>query len=283
MRKIKFKKILLILTFSVLLTLFLFPTVSAKTRVFASESMIAPTSTQNLEIDDTFIMTCDSTSSGNGNSPTITHYYQYSTSACGTSDSNIPSSNSVLTASNNPESAVLTASVSETITASSTGTVYISCLGTDGTTSRRSSECITVIVSSSSTTPEPPQIDSLILSTPSERNMTSEDISAQTSSSDENNDPVTNIYNWKKNGNELAELILAFDTNASSAKDYTSNSNNCVIDGAIWTSGKIGGAFSFNSEDNINCGNSSTLTSSEITIEAWVQDPPVWLNGYDCL
>jgi len=65
-------------------------------------------------------------------------------------------------------------------------------------------------------------------------------------------DAHTFIYNWKKGGAPIAEVLLPFDTQSSStAKDYSGNGYDGTVNGATWiSSGKVGGAYSFDGVDD---------------------------------
>jgi len=85
------------------------------------------------------------------------------------------------------------------------------------------------------------------------------------------------IYNWKLNGNQLADLIMPFNTeNNNTCKDYTGNVLDATLVGAIWVpDGVIGGAYYFQ-------GSSEYLTMSlpsifydipdnDFTISIWLK------------
>ena len=64
-----------------------------------------------------------------------------------------------------------------------------------------------------------------------------------------------------------------FDENRSDiAKDYSTSSNNGTITGAVWnSSGKIGGAYEFDGDDDyVNVGNIN-ITNNELTMMAWIK------------
>ena len=105
-------------------------------------------------------------------------------------------------------------------------------------------------------------------------------LTCTTTSTDPENQPVTNIYNWYVDGASLANLILPFDTdNMLTAKDYSPYGNNGTISGATWTSeGVVGGAYVFDGNDFITVPDSNSLGPqtpttgwSEISIEFWIK------------
>ena len=65
-------------------------------------------------------------------------------------------------------------------------------------------------------------------------------------------DKVTNTYLWSINGQQIANLILPFNTqNEITAKDYSAYSNDGTVIGATWTAnGKVGGAYSFDGQND---------------------------------
>jgi len=89
-------------------------------------------------------------------------------------------------------------------------------------------------------------------------------------------DPVTYIYNWKLNGDPICELLYPFDTNTtggSQVKDYSGNGNNGTIFGPTWSSGKLGGGYIFDGNDDYiqlpYCFDDTYI--DEITVEGWVK------------
>ena len=65
-------------------------------------------------------------------------------------------------------------------------------------------------------------------------------------------DKVTNTYLWSVDGQQVANLVLPFNTrNELTAKDYSAFGNNGNVIGAIWTpNGKVGGAYSFDGQND---------------------------------
>lgn len=109
---------------------------------------------------------------------------------------------------------------------------------------------------------------------------------------DDDQDNVTNIFDWTKNGMTNTILLMPFDTNVSvnasgAVRDYSDYGNNGTLgngtDGTepVWNnSGKIGGTYVFDGiNDRILIPNSPLLngnnTWSSMTIEAWVKPSTV--------
>ncbi len=100
------------------------------------------------------------------------------------------------------------------------------------------------------------------------------------STADVNGDSVTNIYNWLVNGSSILLLNLPFDTNVSTGgadviKDYSTYGNNGTTEASghpTWSSsGKIGGAYSFNTTQYINISaNSNIRNLTDFTIDFWI-------------
>jgi hypothetical protein len=111
-------------------------------------------------------------------------------------------------------------------------------------------------------------------------NKTTENITAfNWSTADYDNDAVTNIWNWYRNGKSITVLEMPFEMNGSAGntskiKDYSTFSNNGTVYGARFTSaGKSGSAYYFDgTDDYIDLGNPSALNANftQITLEAWV-------------
>lgn len=94
----------------------------------------------------------------------------------------------------------------------------------------------------------------------------------------------TFIYNWKKNGTSIYEVLLPFDTQDNSqARDYSGNGYNSVVDGATWTpDGKVGGAYSFDGiDDGIVCPLPSIFKSwqNNFTISFWMWSKDIEVDG----
>jgi len=91
----------------------------------------------------------------------------------------------------------------------------------------------------------------------------------------QNFDATTYIYNWKKNGTSIYEVLLPFDTQSNSiSKDYSGNGYNATVGGAIWiASGKVGGAYSFDGNSGgLICSLPSIFSnwSNSFTITFWM-------------
>ena len=65
-------------------------------------------------------------------------------------------------------------------------------------------------------------------------------------------DKVTNTYLWSINGQQIANLVLPFNTqNEITTKDYSAYSNDGTVIGATWTAnGKVGGAYIFDGQND---------------------------------
>jgi hypothetical protein len=77
-------------------------------------------------------------------------------------------------------------------------------------------------------------------------------IGANGTTTEPNGDAVTNIYTWSVDGQQVANVVLPFDTrNETVAKDYSAYGNNGNVVGATWTpNGKVGGCYSFDGKDD---------------------------------
>ena len=105
------------------------------------------------------------------------------------------------------------------------------------------------------------------------------------STADVNGNPVTNVYNWQKNGAPMASLNLPFESEPDEkavysgyavTRDYSGRGNNGTVFGATWLQGKVGGAFSFDGNDFIRIEERSNSLGgdgswSQITVECWLK------------
>ena len=111
----------------------------------------------------------------------------------------------------------------------------------------------------------------------SNNNVTTDDLTlTNQSTSDGDNDNVTNIYHFYKNGVSYSNLLMSFDTGDNvSVTDYSGYGNAGTIENsAVWTNnGKVGGAYNFSGDSNarvmINAANSLTPVAS-MTLEAFI-------------
>ncbi|RJQ21526.1 DUF11 domain-containing protein [Candidatus Woesearchaeota archaeon] len=97
---------------------------------------------------------------------------------------------------------------------------------------------------------------------------------------DADNDAVRNITDWRLNGTSIAVVNLPFETNLSSVtagavRDYSTFENNGTLGDGItsaapqWnSSGKVGGAYTFNGTTNITLGDVDF--AGNFTVEAWI-------------
>lgn len=107
----------------------------------------------------------------------------------------------------------------------------------------------------------------------SKYNTTSDNLTCKNqSTSDADNDKVTNIYNWFKNSQPLAVLNMPSE---NSAKDYSGKGNNGTIYGATFTEGKIGKALSFDGiDDYVTVGKMQDMESrlnNSFSVSIWVK------------
>ncbi|MCK4553039.1 LamG domain-containing protein [Candidatus Pacearchaeota archaeon] len=142
-----------------------------------------------------------------------------------------------------------------------------------------------------------PVVSNVILNSSSGTNKTTENLSVYYTSSDADQDSLTNITDWRKSGTSIAVLNMPFDSNISSTasdavKDYSTYGNNGTIDewgtqeGNIqpWTTGQVGNALQFDgSNDYVLVSDSASLDSlndtGEFTLEAWIYPDAYPWNG----
>lgn len=94
----------------------------------------------------------------------------------------------------------------------------------------------------------------------------------------------TYIYNWKKNGRSIFDVLLPFDTQSSGiTRDYSGNGYDGLVSGATWVSdGKVGGAYSFDGIDDkieISLPDVFRDLSNRFTISLWIKSRDVRTNS----
>ena len=129
-----------------------------------------------------------------------------------------------------------------------------------------------------------PVATNVILSSSSGTNTTYENLSVSFTISDADNNPVTNITDWRLNSSSIAGLNFAFDkrvfsTDTGDIRDYSTNLNPGTLGGGTsansptWISnGKIGGAYEFDgANDFIEVTHHTSLTpTTNLTVSAWI-------------
>ncbi|HEX16815.1 MAG TPA: hypothetical protein ENG60_00125, partial [Thermoplasmatales archaeon] len=96
-------------------------------------------------------------------------------------------------------------------------------------------------------------------------------------------DAKTYIYNWKKNGVSIFEVLMPFDTRSvNRAKDYSGNGHDGIIRGAIWTDqGKVGGAYRFDGSDDrieIPLPDIFKDLNNNFTLSLWIRSDDISSN-----
>src|SRR3989339_76146 len=106
-----------------------------------------------------------------------------------------------------------------------------------------------------------PSVSSVVLSSTSGNNYTTDNLTVSFTATDSDNDPLYNVSDWRRNGQSIAVLNMPFNLNVTSTtsgavKDYSTYGNNGTLGGGTagyapaWTSsGKVGGAYVF---DGVN-------------------------------
>src|SRR3989344_343349 len=128
--------------------------------------------------------------------------------------------------------------------------------------------------------PSVPTHTTPILNSTNEANPTTANLTVYNqSTSDADNNAITNIIDWRLNGTSFAVLNMPFDTNQTGStgsviRDYSLNVNNGTLNGSItWNaSGKRGGAYKFDGvNDHINVSNDANFDNAIFTISAWIK------------
>ncbi|MBD3304338.1 hypothetical protein GF343_04270, partial [Candidatus Woesearchaeota archaeon] len=121
----------------------------------------------------------------------------------------------------------------------------------------------------------PPAQGIPVLNSTSGNNLTADNLTVYPQNvTDPNNDSLTNITNWYKNGKSLTILNMPFDTNSNTnVRDYTPYANNGTNNGSAWiTAGILGGAYDFDGvNDYIEVPHSASLNITQnLSISMWV-------------
>ena len=90
-------------------------------------------------------------------------------------------------------------------------------------------------------------------------------------------EPTVSVGASESKKSELVAWWKFDEGNGSIAHDISNNSNDGVIHGAIWTTGKLGSALEFDGmNDYVDCGNDASLDiTDELTVESWIN----WKGG----
>ncbi len=126
-----------------------------------------------------------------------------------------------------------------------------------------------------------PVLSNLILTSSSGTDTTNENLSISYDSIDDDEDAITNITDWRVEGNSIAVLNMPFDTRKvkGNVRDYSTYENNGTLGAGvtsnvpIWSSDcQVGGCYEFDGvNDYINIDDSSSLKGmSELTISFWI-------------
>jgi hypothetical protein len=120
-----------------------------------------------------------------------------------------------------------------------------------------------------------PVADSVLLTSDSGYNHTTDNLTLTWGASDTNNDSIRNITNWYQNGGSLMALNMPFEggSNYTFTRDYSGNNRNGTVNGVMWnaTGGPDGsGAYYFNGNNEIDAGTFNPPDPSHITMTAWV-------------
>lgn len=125
-----------------------------------------------------------------------------------------------------------------------------------------------------------PIASNLILSSSGLENTTNENLTISYSATDADGDFITNITDWRVNGNSIAVLNMPFDKNVAeltsgAVRDYSSYGNNGTFGGnnLSWVSNcKIGGCYNFTSHiGDPRITGPSFQVPQEYSISVWVK------------
>ncbi|HII15247.1 MAG TPA: LamG domain-containing protein, partial [Nanoarchaeota archaeon] len=133
-----------------------------------------------------------------------------------------------------------------------------------------------------------PVVASVVLNSTLGTNLTTENLTAYVTSSENDSDGYTLIYDWRKNGISDTVLNMPFDVNGSNenytnVKDYSSFGNNGTHNGTITTMPRwnascnaftgSGGCYEFDAiEDIISASSTATkMSPAQGTVSVWVK------------
>ncbi len=166
------------------------------------------------------------------------------------------------------------------------GTSYIRYYSNDSLNNIESTASQTIILNT------PPALSNIVLSSTSGLNLTSDNLTVSFTATDAENDAIYNTTDWRRNSVSIAVLNMPFNLNTSSTAtgaiaDFSTFANNGTLAGGsaqpTWTSsGKVGGAYSFDGvDDYISVANSASLNpTTAITLSAWIKPLSITANTY---
>jgi len=131
-----------------------------------------------------------------------------------------------------------------------------------------------------------PVVSSVVLNSTSGNNLTSDNLTVSFTATDSDNDPLFNVTDWRRNSQSIAVLNMPFNRNITSTtsgavKDYSTYGNNGTLGGGTagyapaWTSsGKVGGAYDFDGNDNYISVDidASIVNKNSYTVMGWFKE-----------
>ena len=118
-----------------------------------------------------------------------------------------------------------------------------------------------------------PVVSNVVVSSTSGTNTVSENLTVDFDVSDEDNDSIINITDWRLNGTSYALVNMPFEAHgesATNATDYSTFRINGSVVGAAWTpNGYVGGAYRFDGSGDVIKVNRS-FTFRNFTYAAWI-------------
>lgn len=140
-----------------------------------------------------------------------------------------------------------------------------------------------------------PVASNVVLSSTSGLNTTNDNLTVTFTSTDADGDNITNITDWRLNGNSINVLNMPFDKavedlTSGAVRDYSTYGNNGILGGGVqansptWQKNcEVGGCYIFNGAGNY-ISNSSVLSgipsgNAQYTISAWVKPGSMGARG----
>ncbi len=121
-----------------------------------------------------------------------------------------------------------------------------------------------------------PVVNNVVLNSTFGTNLTNENLTVYWNSTDDNNDKLINITDWRLANISIALSNLPFENNSNSVNNFTDYSTNNITggvrNGAVWVpNGYRGGAYSFDGvNDYLYVSNNTLNGSTAVTISLWI-------------
>ncbi|MFA5797797.1 MAG: LamG-like jellyroll fold domain-containing protein, partial [Candidatus Woesearchaeota archaeon] len=165
------------------------------------------------------------------------------------------------------------------------GTSYIRYYSNDSVNNIESTANKSIILNTA------PALSNIVLSSTSGLNLTSDNLTVSFTATDADNDTIYNTTDWRRNSVSIAVLNMPMNLNTSSTttgaiSDFSTFANNGTLGGGTaayaptYTTGKVGGAYSFDGVDDYVTSTVSSILSdatNSFSISTWIK--PGYMPG----